>query len=168
MSKPHTLSLPFHALSSQPRACRQSFLSISLSLPLHICIFSLIRCFCVAFSPPRPLSPRLTTVTAFPADNRKPYLAVRSAQPWKSWQFTCSHCRILYPFFQTRRNYNPCINKWTWLETVCGRYAASNTHLPKMLHSATLHNQQTGLFQEWAWPLAAFGYWIAMWKKRAH
>lgn len=49
---PHTLPLPFHALSSQPRACRVSFLSVSPSLPPRICIFSLIHCSSPSLSPP--------------------------------------------------------------------------------------------------------------------
>lgn len=60
-----------------------------------------------------PLSP-LTTVPALSLDNRIPYLAVCSAQPWQSCQFTCLDCCILYSVSKTHCNYNPCMSKCTW------------------------------------------------------
>lgn len=50
-------------------------------------------------SPPLPslsLLP-LATVTAFSLDDAAPHLAVRSARPRQSCQFTCLECRILPP-----------------------------------------------------------------------
>lgn len=61
----------------------------------------------VSISPPHPLlrSPPLpslsllplATVTAFSLDDAAPHLAVRSARPRQSCQFTCLECRILPP-----------------------------------------------------------------------
>lgn len=93
-----------------------SFLSsifpLSLSLPFFLCFLTR------SLLPLLPLCPSLSlSLCHGPSsslDNRKPYLAVCSAQPWQSCQFTCLDCCILYPVSKTHCNYNPCISKRTW------------------------------------------------------
>lgn len=84
-----------------------TFLSIFLIHPSHSCFLSLSL---------------FAMVTAFPLDNRKPYLAVCSARLWQSCQITCLDCRVLYPVSTTHCNYNPCISKCTWYKAVHDLY----------------------------------------------
>lgn len=81
---------------------RSLSLSALLGPPLYV-----LSCLAPSLSP-------LATVPALSLDNRIPYLAVCSAQPWQSCQFTCLDCCILYSVSKTHCNYNPCISKCTW------------------------------------------------------
>lgn len=125
------------------------YLSYSFS-PSLCCLYSSSVSFLSRLSLSRPpslsLSP-LATVTAFSLDNRKPYLAVCSAQPWQSCQFTCLDCRILYPVSKTYCNYNPCISKCTWYTAMSDQHPVSYAHLFQMLYSTWFHIQQTLLFK---------------------
>lgn len=110
-----------------------------VSLPPHPVSPSFSLILSVAFTPPRyplsRLSPHLTLsslamVTAFFRTTEKPYLAVCSAQPWQSCQFTCLDCCTLYPVSTTHRNYNPCISKSTWYSAMSDQHPILYTNLP--------------------------------------
>lgn len=141
-----SLSLSYPPLSSLPCALCLSSLFLTPSLPP--CLSPLFLSPPSAFCPPS-LSP-LATVTAslfFLLDNRKPYLAVCSAPPWQSCQFTCLDCRILYLVSKTHCNYNPCISKCTWYTAISDQHPVSYPHLSQTLYSTWFHNQQTQPFK---------------------
>lgn len=115
-----SLSLTLHCPQCSMHAVYLSSVPLHSHLPVYLfCSFALSFCpscssslsLVLSLSPS--LSP-LATVPALSLDNRIPYLAVCSAQPWQSCQFTCLDCCILYSVSKTHCNYNPCISKCTW------------------------------------------------------
>lgn len=146
----HTLSLSLTLLPSivLTPLCTLSIFPLSHPLPTSLSLASL------SLSPRLPsvlpLSlplPRSQPLFFFLLDNRKPYLAVCSAPPWQSCQFTCLDCRILYLVSKTHCNYNPCINKCTWYTAISDQHPVSYPHLSQTLYSTWFHNQQTQPFK---------------------
>lgn len=142
------------SLSSVLHARRLS--SLDVYLPTSSLILSPPPLPLLHLSIPRPVSPSLSLLATVPAlslDNRKPYLAVCSAQPWQSCQFTCLDCCILYPVSKTYCNYNPRISKCTWYTAMSDQHPVNALFYMVTLPKKKKHRFLNVKAITWSWLL---------------
>ena len=134
----HTVSLlTLHCPHSAVLAVHLPWVSlpphpVSFFLPHSLCCFypsSVSPVPSLSLPPPSPSLPSPRSRLYF-WTTEKPYLAVCSAQPWQSCQFTCLDCHTLYPVSTTHHNYNPCISKSTWYSAMSDQHPILHTNLP--------------------------------------